>query len=377
MKTEAAVLHAMGQARPFSKSMPLQIEILDLEGPGPGEVLVEIAAAGLCHSDLSVIEGSRPRVMPMVMGHEASGIVREIGVGVRGLAPGDQVVFSFVPHCGHCLPCSEGRAVLCEPGAVANVAGSLLNGARKFKDASGRSLHHHLGVSGFSRYTVAMPESLIKIDSDFPIAKAALFGCAVLTGVGAVVNTAKVRPGESVAIFGLGGVGMSAVMGARASGAYPIIAVDRLESKLAAAKKMGATHVINATNGDSVSEIRDITRGGVQYAFEAVGNAKVLESAFKATARGGKTVSIGLAHPEQVLSIQAVSLVAEEKTLMGSYMGSSVPSRDIPRFISMYRQGILPVDQLLSKTITLDKINHAFDELDKGEVLRQLLLFPA
>ncbi len=376
MKTEAAVLYEMGQTRPYAGSRPLHIETLELESPGPGEVLVEIAAAGLCHSDLSVMNGSRPRVMPMVMGHEASGIVREIGPGTRGLVPGDHVVFSFVPHCGHCLPCSEGRAVLCEPGAQANTAGSLLSGSRRFHDAQGRALHHHLGVSGFSRYTVAMTESLVKIDPEFPVEKAALFGCAVLTGVGAVVNTAKVRPGESVAVFGLGGVGMSAVMGARASGAYPIIAVDRLEAKFAAARQAGATHVVPADD-NAVAEIRDLTRGGVQYAFEAVGNARVLETAYLATARGGKTVSIGLAHPEQKLSIQAVSLVAEEKTLMGSYMGSAVPSRDIPRFISLYRQGLLPVDQLLSKTIHLDQLNAAFDELDRGEVLRQLLVFHA
>jgi Zn-dependent alcohol dehydrogenase len=376
MKTEAAVLYEMGRPGPYASSAPLRVESLELGGPGPGEVLVEIAAAGLCHSDLSVINGSRPRVMPMVMGHEASGIVREAGPGVRNLAAGDHVVFSFVPHCGHCLPCSEGRRVLCESGAASNAAGSLLNGSRKFRDAHGRPLHHHLGVSGFSRYTVAMAESLVKIDPDFPVDKAALFGCAVLTGVGAVVNTAKVRPGESVAVFGLGGVGMSAVMGARASGAYPIIAVDRLESKLAAARLAGATHVVKA-GVDTVSEIRDLTRGGVQYAFEAVGSAGVLESAYASTARGGKTVSIGLAHPDQMLRIQAVSLVAEEKTLMGSYMGSAVPSRDIPRYISLYRQGLLPVDQLLSKTVTLDGINEAFDELDRGEVLRQLLVFPA
>lgn len=377
MKTEAAVLYELGLASPYAVSAPLHVEILELEGPGPGEVLVEIAAAGLCHSDLSVLNGSRPRVMPMVMGHEASGIVREVGPGVRSLYFGDKVVFSFVPHCGHCLPCSEGRAVLCEPGASANTAGALLNGSRKFRDSRGRLLHHHLGVSGFSRYTVAMAESLVKIDADFPVDKAALFGCAVLTGVGAVVNTAKVRPGESVAVFGLGGVGMSAVMGARASGAYPIIAVDRLEAKLAAARKAGATHLVKAEGVDTVTEIRDLTRGGVQCAFEAVGSAAVLESAYKSTARGGRTVSIGLAHPEQMIRIQAVSLVAEEKTLMGSYMGSAVPARDIPRFMAMYRQGLLPVDQLLSKTLTLDRINEAFDELDRGEVLRQLLVFPA
>lgn len=375
MKTPAAVLYGMGHPRPYSTSAPLHVETLDLEGPGPGEVLVEIAAAGLCHSDLSVINASRPRVMPMVMGHEASGTVREIGPGVRGLAPGDPVVFSFVPHCGHCLPCGEGRAVMCEPGAKANVEGTLLSGARRFRDSRGHELNHHLGVSAFSKYTVAMAESLVKIDPDFPLRKAALFGCAVLTGVGAVVNAARVQPGTSVAVFGMGGVGLSALMGARAAGAYPLIAVDRLESKLETALRAGATHVIRA-GGDEAAEIREITKGGVRYAFEAVGSAQALEAAYRSTARGGTTVAIGLAHPEQRLSIQAVSLVAEEKTLMGCYMGSSVPARDIPRFIGMHRRGLLPVDLLLSGEIGLEGINHAFDALDRGEALRQLLVFP-
>ncbi len=376
MKTEAAVLYRMGHPSPYRESRPLRIEMLELASPGEGEVLVEIAAAGLCHSDLSVINGSRPRVMPMVMGHEASGTVRGIGPGVSRLAPGDHVVFSFVPHCGHCLPCHEGRAVLCETGARANAEGALLNGSRKYRDSGGTPLHHHLGVSGFSRHTVAMADSLVKIDPDIPLTIAALFGCAVLTGVGAVVNTAGVEPGRSVAVFGMGGVGLSAIMGAKASGAYPIIAVDRLPSKFALARKAGATHTVAAAEGDVVAEIRALTSGGVAYAFEAVGNASVLESAYRATARGGKTIAIGLAHPDQMLSIPAVSLVAEEKSILGSYMGSAVPHRDIPRFLSMYRQGILPVELLLTKEIRLGEINEAFDALDRGEAVRQLVVYP-
>ncbi len=378
VKTEAAVLYRMGEAahpKPYKDSKPLRVEVLELDPPGPGEVLVEIAAAGLCHSDLSVINGSRPRVMPMVMGHEASGVVRETGPGVRDLLPGDHVVFSFVPHCGLCLPCAEGRAALCERGAGANVAGSLLNGNRKFRTLRGESLHHHLGVSGFSRFTIAMAESLVKIDPDFPLVKAALFGCAVLTGVGAVVNTAKVEAGASVAVFGMGGVGLSAIMGAKAVGAHPILAVDLAPAKLELARQAGATHVFDASREDAVAGIRKVTQGGARYAFEAVGSAKALESAYQATARGGKTIAIGLAHPEQMLSIPAVTLVAEEKTLMGSYMGSAVPARDIPRFIRMYQQGILPVDLLMSKEIKLEDINQAFDDLDRGAVVRQLVTF--
>ena len=365
----------MGHDAPYKDSRPLRVETLELDPPGPGEVLVEIAAAGLCHSDLSVINASRPRVMPMVMGHEASGVILETGPGVADLRAGDHVVFSFVPHCGLCLPCAEGRAVLCERGAKANVAGSLLNGNRKFRNLKGESLHHHLGVSGFSRHTIAMAESLVKIDPDFPLVKAALFGCAVLTGVGAVVNTAKVEAGSAVAVFGMGGVGLSAVMGARAVGAYPIIAVDLTPAKLELALRAGASHAVDASKEDAVAAIRAISRGGVAYAFEAVGSAKTLESAYKATARGGKTIAIGLAHPEQMFSIPAVSLVAEEKTVMGSYMGSAVPARDIPRFIQMHRQGLLPVELLMSKEIRLEDINQAFDELDRGLVVRQLVTF--
>jgi alcohol dehydrogenase len=375
MKTEAAVLYRMGHTSPFLTSEPMKIETLELTPPGPGEVLVEIVAAGLCHSDLSVINGSRPRVMPMVMGHEASGIVRESGPGVTDLVPGDHVVFSFVPHCGLCPPCAEGRPVLCERGAKANVEGALLNGNRKFKNQKGEALHHHLGVSGFSRFTVAMQESLVKIDPTFPLVKAALFGCAVLTGVGAVVNTAKVEAGAGVAVFGLGGVGLSAIMGARAVGAYPIIAVDLVPAKLELAMRAGASHTVDASKEDPLAAIQKIIKGGVKYAFEAVGSAKTLETAYKSTCRGGKTIAIGLAHPEQMFSIPAVSLVAEEKTVMGSYMGSAVPSRDIPRFMRMYQNGLLPVDLLMSKEIKLDEINHAFDELAQGKVVRQLVTF--
>ncbi|MFQ5401766.1 MAG: zinc-dependent alcohol dehydrogenase family protein, partial [Anaerolineae bacterium] len=360
---------------PYGESRPLQIEELDLAGPGPGEVLVEIAGAGLCHSDLSVIDGSRPRVMPMVMGHEASGIIREVGTGVHELAAGDHVVFSFMPVCGHCVPCAVGRPALCENGAQANGAGTLLSGRRYFHNAREEELNHHLGVSAFSQYTVATQESLVKIDPAVPLEKAALFGCAVMTGVGAVVNTAKVSPGMSTAVFGMGGVGLSAIMGARAAGSYPIVAVDLLESKLELARKVGATHTINAKTDDPVEAIKEITSGGAHYAFESVGNEKVLIQAYQATRRGGTTITIGLPHPSKQFAISAVSLVGEERTVKGSYMGSAVPRRDIPRFIAMYQAGLLPVDLLLTRTIALDEVNEAFDALAKGKAVRQVIQF--
>ena len=365
----------MGQPAPYTQSQPLSVEEVTLSGPGPGEVLVEVVAAGLCHSDLSVIDGSRPRPMPMIIGHEASGIVRDVGPGVRELAPGDHVVFSFVPMCGHCLPCSEGRPALCEPGAQANLTGTLLSGNRHFQRSDGSWINHHLGVSSYANHTVAAQESLIKIDPDLPFEIAALFGCAVMTGVGAVVNTARVPPGASVAVFGLGGVGMSAVMGARAAGAYPIIAVDLLDAKLQLAQQFGATHLVNARDHDAVQAVRDLTAGGAQFVFESAGNEKVLAQAYTATRRGGTTVAIGLPHPSKQLTIPAVTLVAEERAIKGSYMGSAVPRRDVPRFIAMYRAGLLPVDRLLSRTITLGEINPAFDALARGEVLRQVVRY--
>ncbi|MGH2544531.1 MAG: zinc-binding dehydrogenase, partial [Ardenticatenaceae bacterium] len=295
--------------------------------------------------------------------------------GVHDLVPEDHVVFSFVPVCGHCLPCATGRPALCENGARANVAGTLLSGARRFRNEEGEALNHHLGVSAFSHNTVAAQESLVKIAPDVPLEKAALFGCAVMTGVGAVINTARVEPGTSVAVFGLGGVGLSALLGARASGAYPIVAVDLLDAKLELARQLGATHTVNARADDPVEAVRELTDGGAHYAFESVGNERVLVQAYQATRRGGTTVTIGLPHPSKQFAISAVSLVAEERTVKGSYMGSAVPRRDIPRFLALYQAGLLPVDLLLSRTISLDEINPAFDALARGETVRQMIRF--
>lgn len=373
--TRAAVLREMGLPAPYATSKPLKIETVELAPPGPGELLVRVTAAGLCHSDLSVIDGTRPRVMPMALGHEAAAVVVACGPGVSSYAPGDAVVFSFVPACGHCAPCASGRAALCEPGAKANVAGTLLSGARRIHDPQGE-INHHLGVSGFAEHAVVAAASAVKIEPGLPPEIAALFGCAVLTGVGAVVNTAKVAPGSSVAVFGLGGVGLAALLGARAAGAGTIVAVDLLDSKLALAGELGATHLVNAGSTDDVpAAIKALTGGGVDYAFESVGSERVLAQAYAATARGGMTVTMGLPHPSKQFSVPAVSLVAEERTVKGSYMGSAVPSRDIPRYIAMYRAGLLPVDRLLTHRLRLDDINEGFDVLARGEAVRQVVLF--
>jgi alcohol dehydrogenase len=372
MRTRAAVLREMGRPAPYAESKPLQIEEIELDPPGRSEVLVRVRAAGLCHSDLSVIDGNRPRPLPMVLGHEAAGIVEALGSDVTDLAVGDHVVAAFVPSCGHCVPCASGRPALCEPGLASNTAGTLLRGGRRLHDTRGE-LNHHLGVSGFAEHATLARNSLVRVDADLPFAEAALFGCAVMTGVGAVVNTAAMTAGASVAVIGLGGVGLAAVLGARAMQAEQIVAVDLNPAKLAVAAQLGATATVEADDPQCAEQIREITRGGVAYAFEMAGSPRALELAYRATRRGGTTVSAGLPHPRQQFTLPHTGLVAEERTIKGSYLGSCVPARDIPRFISWYRAGRLPVDQLLSERIALDDINTAFDRLAAGESIRQVV----
>jgi Zn-dependent alcohol dehydrogenase len=366
VKVRGAVLWEMGQ--------PLELVELELDPPGRGEVLVRVGAAGLCHSDLSVIDGSRPRVMPMVIGHEAAGEVVAAGEGVTSVAEGDRVVLAFVPVCGECLPCQSGRAALCEPGALANTAGTLLSGERRWHHGDAGELHHHLGVSAFADHIVVSERSLVKVDPELPVELAALFGCAVLTGVGAVINTANVRLGETVAVFGLGGVGLAAVLGALAAGAGTVVAVDRVPEKLTLARELGATHAIPAGD-DVVAAVREATGGGPDHAIETVGSEVVLAQAYAATRRGGTTVTVGLPHPDRMLSIPAVSLVAEERTLKGSYLGSCVPARDIPRFIALHRAGRLPVEKLLTHRLAPEDLNAGFDRLARGEAVRQVVIF--
>ena len=374
MKTRAAVLRTMGLPQPYADSRPLVIEELELARPGPGEVLVHIKAAGLCHSDLSVIAGNRPRPTPMALGHEAAGIVEECGAGVDDLKPGDHVVMVFVPSCGHCLPCAEGRPALCEPGAAANGAGTLLSGERRLSRPDGAAVYHHMGVSAFAEHAVVSRRSLVKIDPTLPLDEAALFGCAVLTGVGAVVNTAKVQAGTSVAVIGLGGVGLNALLAAATVGAWRIVAVDVIPEKLALARQLGATDTFDASDPDCAAEIRAATGGGVDYAFEMAGSVQAMDLAYRVTRRGGETISAGLSHPNDQFALQHVSLVAEERTIKGSYIGSCVPQRDVPRYIALYQQGKLPVDRLMSERVGLEDLNAAFDRLASGHTVRQVLV---
>ncbi|MCC4309664.1 zinc-dependent alcohol dehydrogenase family protein [Alcanivorax marinus] len=374
MKTRAAVLREMGAERPYGSSQPLKIEEVELDAPEHGEILVRVRAAGLCHSDLSVIDGNRPRPLPMALGHEAAGEIMEVGPGVTDLEVGDHVVFSFVPSCGTCPYCLDGRAALCAPGAVANNEGVLLGGGRRLHQGDA-TVNHHLGVSGFAEHVVTSRRSAVKIPKDLPFDIAAVFGCAVLTGVGAVVHTAGLRAGQSVLVVGLGGVGLSAVLGAVAGGARQVIAADIAQDKLDMAKSLGATHVVNSGDEDAVEQVKAISGGGVDIAAEFAGVGPALEFAFAATGKGGKTVTAGLPHPKTRLAVSPVQLVAEERSLMGSYLGGHVPALDIPEYVALYQAGRLPVDKLLTHRLKLEDINEGFERLAKGEAIRQVVVF--
>lgn len=374
MHIRAAVLREMGASAPYATSKPLKIETVELDPPGEGEVLVEIKAAGLCHSDLSAIDGNRARPLPMVLGHEAAGVVRGVGRGVNTLVTGDHVVMVFVPSCGHCVPCAEGRPALCEPAAKANISGTLLSGARRLH-GNGEVVNHLLGVAAFAEHAVVSEHSCVKIDESLPFDEAALFGCAVITGVGAVFNTSRVKPGARVAVIGLGGVGLNTLLGAVAAGAREIIAVDLRDDKLALARELGASSTFNAGEPDLADRIRSKTKGGVDYAFEMAGSIPALELAWKLTRRGGETVTAGLPHPRKTLAISPAQIVAEERTLKGSYVGSCVPLRDIPLYIELYRAGRLPVNRLMSDHLVLEDINAGFDRLASGATVRQIVMF--
>jgi alcohol dehydrogenase len=364
----------MGVEPPYTKTKPLSIDEVELKAPGTGEVLVKMRAAGLCHSDLSVINGDRPRPTPMLLGHEAAGEVEALGEGVADLKKGDHVVLVFVPSCGHCPSCAEGRPALCIPGAASNGAGTLLSGQRRlFRD--GNEIHHHMGCSAFAEYAVVSRHSLVKVDPDIPFDEAAVFGCAVLTGVGAVVNTAKVPAGATVAVVGLGGVGLAAVLGAVAAGASRIVAVDLAADKREFAKSLGATDAFDAAQANVVDAIREATQGGVEYALEFAGSVKAMDLAYRITRRGGTTVTAGLPPPSATFALPQVNLVAEERTVKGSYIGTCVPQRDLPRFVALYKQGRLPVNKLLTHRMKLDDINAGFERLREGRAVRQVVTF--
>ena len=366
MKIRGAVLELSGADAPFARSRPLVISELELAAPGPGELLVRIEAAGVCHSDLSVVDGNRVRPTPMLLGHEAAGIVEHIGDGVDDLAVGDRVVMTFLPRCGDCAGCATGGILPCERGTAANNAGTLLGGGSRL-ERDGALVHHHLGVSAFADHAVVSRSSVVRVDPDVPADVAALLGCAVLTGGGAVINAARPAEGDTVMVVGLGGVGLAAVLVARALG-HEVIGVDTVQSKLDAALDLGATEVL--TPDEVVGSGRR-----AEVVIEAAGNARAFETAFAATAPGGRTVTVGLPNPAARASVSPLLLTAEARTVVGSYLGSAVADRDIPYFAGLWREGRLPVEKLISARIRLDDINSAMDDLAEGRALRQLIVF--
>ncbi len=372
MKITAAIMVEQGLPRPYAETQPLRIETVDLDGPGEGEVLVQIAGAGLCHSDLSAIEGNRPRALPAVAGHEAAGIVAEVGRGVTRLSPGDHVVMLFVASCGACALCQSGRPNLCQSSWSARAAGTLQSGARRLSRA-GQPLNHYSGISCFAEYAVVSERSLMAVPKSVPLLDAAIMGCAVITGVGAVLNTAGDVRGKSVAVVGLGGVGLSALLGAVLGGANRIIGIDLNEAKLALARELGATDVLNGRDPDCIAKVRELTGGGVDFAFEMAGSVAAMTLAYGIGRRGGTTVCAGLPGHAATFPMPSAALVADERVIKGSYMGSAVPSRDIPRFVALFLDGRLPIDRLRSDVIGFDQLNAGFDRLADGEGVRQIL----
>jgi len=374
MRMTAAVMYEQGLPAPYADSKPFRIEGVELEGPGEGEVLVEVRGAGLCHSDLSVIEGLRKRPLPIVGGHEGAGIVLEVGRGVTGLAPGDHVAMAAVAGCGQCRVCLAGRPGLCQAVSGARAEGLLATGTRRLRSVDGGRLNHYSGISVYAQYAIVVPNALIKIDPEVPLDVAALFGCAVVTGAGAVFNSAKVKPGATVAVLGLGGVGLTAVMAAREAGASCIVAIDVLPSKFELALACGATDCFDAKDPDLVQRVLALSNGGVDHAFEVSGNLSALGTAQAIAARGGEVVGVGIGKATAMFNVAQLNWVCEERVLRGSFMGGGIPQDDVPKYVDMYLRGRLPVDKLRSEHIGFEQLNRGFDQLSSGAVVRQILL---
>ncbi|KAA9134385.1 alcohol dehydrogenase catalytic domain-containing protein [Microbacterium caowuchunii] len=371
MQITGAVLEVSGAQAPYARSRPFTIGPVELDDPQAGELLVRIEAAGLCHSDLSVVDGNRRRPTPMLLGHEAAGIVERAGPGVDDIQPGTRVVMTFLPRCGLCAGCRTDGRLPCEAGSAANNAGTLVGGGMRLRRVSaagaGEAVHHHLGVSGFATHAVVSRTSVVPVPADVPPDVAALLGCAVLTGGGAVMNAARPAAGEVVTVVGLGGVGMAALLVARALG-HDVIGVDALPGKLALARELGAV--------DALGPAEAIERGiRTPVVIEAAGAARAFETALALTAPGGTTVTVGLPAPDARAAVSPLVLTAEARTVIGSYLGSAVPSRDIPRYVELWRAGRLPLERLVSGRIRLGDLEAALDRLATGAELRQLIVF--
>ncbi|MBM11200.1 MAG: alcohol dehydrogenase [Chloroflexi bacterium] len=356
----------------YEAFQPLAVEELELEGPREHEVLVKMTASGVCHSDLHYMKGDREHPLPVVLGHEGAGIVEETGPGVTYAQPGDHVVLSFVPTCGKCSFCIKGRQNLCD--ARYGLRGSMQDGTTRLRKGS-QEIHHFNGLSTFGEYAVVPEDSLVKIREDAPLDRVALIGCGVPTGVGAVINTAKVKPGSSVVIIGCGGVGLNVVQGAVLAGAEAIIAVDIHGDKLEHALQFGATHLVNAASEDVMEKVRDVTRGEMaDYAFEVIGSTDAINQAMLTTKRGGTTVAVGVAPAGAELKIDP-DFLHLDRVLMGCTYGSCYPRADMPMLIDLYMARRLKLDELITATFKLDDINTAFEDLDQGELARGIIRY--
>jgi len=366
---KAAVLTGVGQ--------PLVVrDDVEVEPPGPGEVRIRVAACGVCRSDLSMQDGTMPIPVPAVLGHEASGVVEEVGAGAGHLRAGDHVVVSWVPQCGNCFFCRRGQAQLCQSSDVVLLAGGLLDGTPRLR-LDDRPLFQMCGTGTFSEVTVVPATAAVKIPDDFPLDVAALLGCGVLTGVGAALNTAVIAPGGSVAVVGCGGVGLNVIQGSRIAGATTIIAIDVNLAKLAAAQAFGATAVVDASATDPVNAVRDLTdQRGADVAFEALGMEATIQQTVDMTRRGGQAVLVGIPRMDVMLSVPAMlGVVLQERTIKGCWYGSSDIRRDIPRLVDLYRDGSLRLDELVSRRIDLSQVNEAFDAMKAGAVGRSLIVY--
>ena len=351
---------------------PVVVEEISVEPPRRGEVTVKLAACGVCHSDLSATNGTLAMPLPLVLGHEAAGEVIEVGPEVTALKEGEHVVSSFIYMCGECRFCAAGRPVLClEQGRAIT---TLPDGTLRTRDALGRPLNIFSGCGVMAEYATVHVDNLVRIDAGIPLDRAALVGCAVTTGVGAVFNTARVVPGSSVAVFGCGGVGLNVVQGARIAGAGRIIAIDTLPAKLEMAQQFGATDGL-LFEGDPTKTLKKMTGGGPDYAFECVGNGELAAAAYKAIRRGGLAVVVGVAKPGDTTSVRTMTLPFEEKTLTGSYFGSCVPRIDFPRMLALYMGGKLKLDELITRRYSIEEAPQAFADLQSGRNARGVIVF--
>jgi len=357
-------------------NQPVVVESVTVDAPGRGEVRVKLGACGVCHSDLSAVNGTIALPLPLVLGHEGAGVVDQVGEGVADLAPGDHVVFSFIYMCGKCRFCVAGRPVLClEQGKALTTP---LAGTPRVHDAGGKPLNIFSGCGSMAECATVSAENLIRIDPKIPLEVAALVGCGVTTGVGAVFNTAKVAPGSSVAVFGCGGVGLSAIQGARIAGAEKIIAIDTLPAKLEMARRFGATDTIAAKKDEDVAKtLKKLTGGGPDYAFECVGSGDLAGAAYRAIRRGGLAVVVGVAKPSDSTSLRTMTLPFEEKTITGSYFGSCVPRVDFPRMLALYLGGQLRLEEMITRRYAIAEAPQAFADLQSGANARGVIVFGA